>query len=44
MNATDNTTVVAYINKQGETHGGTHSHAMLRLVVIQSMHGYSLTI
>ena len=29
MIATDNTTVVAYINKQG----GTHSHAMLRLVV-----------
>ena len=29
MIATDNTTVVAYINKQG----GTHSHALLRLVV-----------
>ena len=29
MIATDNSTVVAYINKQG----GTHSHALLRLVV-----------
>ena len=29
MIATDNTTVVAYINKQG----GTHSHTLLRLVV-----------
>ena len=29
MIATDNTTVVAYINKQG----GTHSHLLLRLVV-----------
>ena len=29
MITTDNTTVIAYINKQG----GTHSHALLRLVV-----------
>ena len=34
MIATDNTTVVAYINKQrGNKQGGTHSHALLRLVV-----------